>query len=86
MAYTFVTPEEGPELTRIEQRINRQLLRDEIGGFATVDDVTQSPALVEDLELGDEGVTPAGVQASAPPPPPPPFGRRRGNRRHRRAL
>jgi ATP-dependent RNA helicase DeaD len=86
VAYTFVTPEEGPELTRIEQRINRQLQRDEISGFATVDDVTQSPALLEDLELGDEGETPAGVQASASPPPPPPFGRRRGTRRHRRAL
>ena len=30
MAITFVTPEQGDELTRIEQRINRQLKRDEI--------------------------------------------------------
>ncbi len=33
VAYTFVTPEEGKELTRIEMRINRLLKRDEIAGF-----------------------------------------------------
>jgi len=40
VAYTFVAPEEGPELTRIEQRINLQLKRGELKGFnhsATVD-------------------------------------------------
>jgi ATP-dependent RNA helicase DeaD len=35
-AFTFVTPEEGPQLTRIEIRINRLLKRDEIAGFASV--------------------------------------------------
>ncbi|NQT40797.1 MAG: DEAD/DEAH box helicase [Planctomycetes bacterium] len=33
IAYTFVTSEEGNELTRIEIRINQQLRRDEIPGF-----------------------------------------------------
>ena len=33
VAYTFVAPEEGSELTRIEIRINRLLKRDEIPGF-----------------------------------------------------
>ena len=33
IAYTFVAPEEGPELTRIEMRIDRLLKRDEISGF-----------------------------------------------------
>jgi len=33
VAYTFVAPEEGGELTRIEHRINRQLKRDELKGF-----------------------------------------------------
>jgi ATP-dependent RNA helicase DeaD len=33
VAYTFVTPEEGDELTRIEMRINRLLQQDEIPGF-----------------------------------------------------
>ena len=35
VAYSFVTPEEGNELTRIEMRINRLLQRDEIPGFQT---------------------------------------------------
>ena len=49
IAYTFVTPEEGPQLTRIEQRINRLLRRDEIEGvstatpLATSDDVALEP-------------------------------------------
>jgi ATP-dependent RNA helicase DeaD len=33
VAFTFVTPEEGNELTRIEMRINHQLEREEIPGF-----------------------------------------------------
>lgn len=37
VAYTFVTPEEGNQLTRIEMRINLLLKRDEIEGFHTVD-------------------------------------------------
>jgi len=37
VAYTFVTPEEGNELTRIEIRINVLLQRDEIPGFDTLD-------------------------------------------------
>ena len=36
VAYTFVTPEEGGELTNIEMRINKLLIRDEIVDFATV--------------------------------------------------
>jgi len=35
VAFTFVTPEEGPQLTRIEMRINRQLQREEIPDFPT---------------------------------------------------
>ena len=35
VAYSFVTPEEGNELTRIEMRINRLLKRDEIAGIST---------------------------------------------------
>ncbi|MEA1952008.1 MAG: C-terminal helicase domain-containing protein, partial [Planctomycetota bacterium] len=35
VAYSFVTPEEGNELTRIEMRINRLLKRDEIEGVST---------------------------------------------------
>ncbi len=36
VAYTFVTPEEGGELTRIEIRINKLLIRDEISNFEAV--------------------------------------------------
>ncbi len=40
VAYTFVTPEEGNELTRIEMRIDRLLKRDEMPGFT----VTRQPS------------------------------------------
>lgn len=36
IAFTFVTPEQGGELTRIEMLINTLLKRDEIDGFQTV--------------------------------------------------
>ncbi|HZZ30180.1 MAG TPA: DEAD/DEAH box helicase [Pirellulales bacterium] len=36
VAYSFVTPEEGSELTRIEMRINRLLKRDDMPGISTV--------------------------------------------------
>nr|WP_145060237.1 DEAD/DEAH box helicase [Lignipirellula cremea] len=60
VAYTFVTSEEGGQLTRIEQRINRQLLRDEIPGFQSF--VTPLEVVAETDENGA--------------PPPPPAGRR----------
>ena len=44
IAYTFVTTEEGGELTRIEMLINRLLKRDEIEGFTTVAAVDRTPA------------------------------------------
>jgi ATP-dependent RNA helicase DeaD len=43
VAYTFVNPEEGPQLTRIEQRINRLLKRDEIEGFDASAPVIEEP-------------------------------------------
>ena len=36
VAFTFVTPEEGNELTRIEMRINRLLLRAGMKGLTTL--------------------------------------------------
>lgn len=44
VAYTFVAPEEGPELTRIEQRINLQLKRGELKGFNHSVPVEAAPA------------------------------------------
>jgi ATP-dependent RNA helicase DeaD len=72
VAFTFVTPEEGNELTRIEQRINRQLKRDTFEGFDAI-----APA------VGAVGEPPADAPA---PPPPPDSSRRRPPKRYRRAL
>jgi ATP-dependent RNA helicase DeaD len=35
IAFTFIVPGEGDILTSIEQRINRELIRDKIEGFET---------------------------------------------------
>jgi len=74
VAYTFVTPEEGNELTRIEVRINRLLERDEIDGFeATGKPVPTTP----------NGEVAAGPEAEEAKPKPRPGQR---TRRFRRAL
>ena len=80
VAYTFVTPEEGNELTRIEIRIDRLLKRDEVPGFAVTRQVTLPPITQEPVE----------GEAAAPEPPkkPTPMLGRGGRppRRIRRAL
>jgi ATP-dependent RNA helicase DeaD len=89
VAYTFVTPEEGSQLTRIEVRIDKLLKRDEIPGFVAFDrkDVQRKP---QPGEASDEAT--AGPAASQEPPPPPPkpaanlLGKGRGAKRFRRAL
>lgn len=73
VAYSFVSPEEGSELTRVEQRINRLLKRDEMPGFSAL-----RPAVVE--KTAPTPTTPA----EAPPPPPPALGGRK--KKYRRAL
>ncbi|WP_442483985.1 DEAD/DEAH box helicase [Aeoliella sp. SH292] len=78
VAYTFVTPEEGPELTRIEILINRLLKRDEIEGFSTIVPVASATPAHPD----GEAAAPAEEEKPKPPQLP---GARRG-RRHRRAL
>jgi ATP-dependent RNA helicase DeaD len=52
VAFTFVTPEEGGELTRIEQRINRQLKRDEIPGFEAVQKLSPTTHAARLLDEG----------------------------------
>jgi ATP-dependent RNA helicase DeaD len=76
VAYTFVTPEQGSELTRIEMRINKLLVRDEIEGFETV---SSGPAPPE---------APVAPEPDEPPRQPPPQIRPGGRprRRIRRAL
>ena len=44
VAYTFVSPEQGNELTRIEMRINRLLKRDEMPGFTAVAKTAEAEA------------------------------------------
>jgi ATP-dependent RNA helicase DeaD len=73
VAFTFVSPEEGNELTRIEMRINRLLKRDEIPGFVAL----AKPLPTEDFD-------PESGEPLEPPPPKPVFGRR--TRRIRKAL
>ena len=71
VAYTFVSPEEGNELTRIEMRINRLLVRDEIPGFLAI----PRPEPSEESEQPEETEAPKAK---------PVFGKR--TRRIRRAL
>jgi len=71
IAFSFVTPEQGIELTRIEMLINKQLMRDEIEGFQTV--AQAAPPQDSGEEDKDE-----------PKKPAPPGQRPR--RRHRRGL
>jgi len=71
VAYSFVTPEQGIELTRIEMLINTLLKRDEIAGFQAT--ATAAPP---------QEAAPA--EPEGPPKPPPPGQRPR--RRHRRGL
>jgi ATP-dependent RNA helicase DeaD len=85
IAFTFVTPEQGIELTRIEMLINKLLERDEIEGFVTVAQVAPpqaSPLQRAGAAPDDAAAEPA--KSAAPPPPPPPG--KRLPRRHRRAL
>jgi ATP-dependent RNA helicase DeaD len=79
VAFTFVTPEEGPELTRIEMRIERLLKRDEIEGFEAVSRSVPPPAAVPGAES-------APAETVAPKSPPLVGRSGRPPRRIRRAL
>jgi ATP-dependent RNA helicase DeaD len=81
VAFTFVTTEEGAELTRIEILINRLLKRDEIEGFASVASVAPTAVAVVGGPLASDNQEPP---QPAPPRPAPPG--RRPMKRHRRGL
>jgi len=90
IAFTFVAPEEGPQLTRIEMRIERLLARDEIEGFEAFDR-RPKPAPVEHVPTGGFQKASASPppEADEPPKRPPAaaiLGKGRGPKRHRRAL
>ncbi|MBI2827596.1 MAG: DEAD/DEAH box helicase [Planctomycetia bacterium] len=83
VAYSFVTPEEGPELTRIEMRIDRLLKRDEIEGFETL----SKPAAALPTATVDATGSEIAAEPAAAKPAPPRLGRGgRPPRRIRRAL
>jgi ATP-dependent RNA helicase DeaD len=80
VAFTFVCPEEGYELTRIEERINLLLKRAEMHGFEhSKSKPAVAPVLGPNGEPQDGAVLPA-------PPPPPASAQRRPAKRYRRAL
>jgi ATP-dependent RNA helicase DeaD len=84
VAFTFVTTEEGGELTRIEILINRLLKRDEIEGFSAVSTPVPLPAAL----AGGSPPTPGSPEAADGEPPKPrktPPGQR-PRKRHRRGL
>jgi ATP-dependent RNA helicase DeaD len=85
VAYTFVCPEEGYELTRIEQRINLLLKRDEISGFDSVQSAQRDSEKSANGEPTDPTAAPDAPAAAAPPPPPS-SAMRRAPKRYRRAL
>lgn len=88
VAYTFVTREEGDELTRIEILINKQLIEDKIDGFEAARPAEKkAPAAVKFFGAGVEPAaeTEEAEPAEKPAPKPAPFGRR-GRSKHRRGL
>ena len=81
VAFTFVTPEEGAELTRIEMRIEKLLKRDEIEGFKAYDKPTAPAGSLSEPGEGGDGEAPPEDKKT------PLFGRGgRPIRRIRRAL
>jgi ATP-dependent RNA helicase DeaD len=86
VAFTFVAPDEGPELTRIEERINLLLKRDEMKDFEFRSRETIGAGAVHPgHEAGDGDAVAAGEPKPAPPPPPS-SAMRRPPKRYRRAL
>jgi ATP-dependent RNA helicase DeaD len=83
VAYTFVTPEEGNELTRIEMRINKLLQRDEVPGFEVTKAAPPRPVAAA---VDGASEAPPSEPAPAPAKPAPPSLGRRPPKRFRRAL
>ncbi len=80
IAYTFVAPDEGPQLTRIEQRIDRLLKRDTMTGFEAARPLAEPTTTPE----GTAGT--GDAEGETPKPPPPASLQKRPQKRYRRAL
>ena len=93
VAFTFVTPEEGNELTRIEMRIDRLLKRDELPGFEAssrakpVGDGSAMPNSRDTYDESDLQLDGQPAEPAKPRPAPPMLGRGgRAPRRNRRGA
>ena len=88
VAYTFVAPEEGTQLTRIEMRIDKLLERSEIAGFSALDPKPTATPLTNEQQVrdGKDFGGSVGEASAAPKPTPSLLGRKRGPKRFRRAL
>jgi ATP-dependent RNA helicase DeaD len=83
VAYTFVAPDEGGELTRIEERINRLLKRDEMKDFEFR--ARETIGVGHHDGDGEQATGVAAAEGPAPPPPPTSL-MRRPPKKYRRAL
>ena len=88
IAYTFVAPEEGTQLTRIEMRIDKLLERSEIEGFSALapKPTATLPADQQQTGNGKSLSDSSGEAPAAPKPAPSLLGRKRGPKRFRKAL
>ena len=86
IAYTFVAPEEGPQLTRIEMRIDKLLARKEVPGFVALDPEPARPTPSQGQQSGGVQGSTESVDAEPPKPAPSLLGRKRGRKRFRKAL
>lgn len=88
VAYTFVAPEEGTQLTRIEMRIDKLLERSEIAGFSALEPKPTATPLTNEQQVrdGKDFGGSVGEASVAPKPAPSLLGRKRGPKRFRRAL
>lgn len=82
VAYTFVAPDEGPELTRIEERINLLLKRAEMKDFEFRARETMGLGHAD----GDGAEGSVSTEPKVAPPPPPASAMRRPPKKYRRAL
>ncbi|HYW79817.1 MAG TPA: DEAD/DEAH box helicase, partial [Thermoguttaceae bacterium] len=84
IAFTFVTPEEGNELTRIEMRINLLLKRDEIASISSGAKPEAGPDVGDAADHASRENYGSTEPEAPPEPAKPVFGKR--TRRYRRGL
>jgi ATP-dependent RNA helicase DeaD len=87
VAYTFVCPHEGPELTRIEERIGRLLKREELKDFEATSWKYGTPVGYSRSKEAAATAEADGDALAMPAPPPPPSSlMKRPPKKYRRAL